>query len=149
MTTSQIYNVEKEGPERQRMAFCIGAIHRHVTRLHFDEYLDAELLTELDIDVSPMSLDTGRSNAIQDPFFTPLTREVIDKGWANVDPKIDWPRPMELCQNNFTAAGWVNDLAMETTFDFRKYLTAWKSRRFVRFIVSTSPTPSTNDAAIV
>lgn len=94
MTTTQKkkvwYKLRNEGPERREIALGIGGIHKKVTRSSH-KYLDEADLCNLCIDVSSMDPNTGKSDTVQDPFFVPLGRDVIDQEWAKMDPEIEWP----------------------------------------------------------
>lgn len=121
-----IYNFRNEGPERREIVFGIARIYMKLLRSRSEKYLDDEMLAELRIVVSHMSLQTGKSDAIQDPFFVPLNRQLLDEQWANMRDKLDWPKPGFFIITNFHAAARVEEFATAIAeFNFTK---PWKSR---------------------
>lgn len=88
------------------------------------------MLDELGIDVSPLPLDTGSSDANEAGFFEPLARHVIDEKWAEIEEgEIQWPERGCFTVDNFSAGSHVMDFANEIAyFPLMEYSNHWQSR---------------------
>ena len=134
------YNIKNEGPERKEIAVGISSIFLDVTRCYSGTYLSADDLAQLGIDVSSMSMSTGKSDEMKDSFFKPLSPEVLEKEWASVDHDIKWPEPTFFVANNFYAADWVNELVWKTTKRvFKSAFANWTSRKYILFVSPLFP----------
>ncbi len=123
------YHVWNEGPERQPIVFGMTQIHLQLKENYLETFLDKNLLDELGIDVSPMSLDTGTSDISEARFFEPLSRHLIDELWAKFENEAFWPERGCFTEENFTAAGFVSwCVSQAAAAPCRKHSGHWRRR---------------------
>ncbi len=126
------YDPKDEDPRRREIKRGLGKIYLamrnyedHVT------YLDKEMLAMLNIEVHRMSLDSGKSDRISQPFFVPLDNKIVNAHWPKVERQVadEWPNLSHFSDDNFNAAVFAKRHASHhayyTFFDYH----TWDYRR--------------------
>jgi hypothetical protein len=131
-SSKPFYDPKDEDPRRREIKRALGTIYLamrkyedHVT------YVDEDMLATLNIEVHRMSLDTGKSDGISQPFFVPLDQKIVDEHWPKSEPRVadEWPDLSAFSHDNFNAAVFAHRHASHHAYyTFFDYYT-WEFRQ--------------------
>ena len=122
------YRMRNESAERRKILNTLVQICIYLHDDYEENYLSGEVLHDMPIDVSSLSLEDGEIDAGLLSFFKPLGKTNLENLWPEMTIPEEWPEWSSrcddvfcddcscdcnsvLCSDNFTAADWVEDIS--------------------------------------